>query len=89
MAPHGIPLDLLDRLLILRTMLYSTEEMVQIIRIRAKTEGLNIEEDALVELGHVGSRSTLRYIIFYIVLRRQLYLNGIVPSFTIGTPFNY
>lgn len=60
-APHGIPLDLLDRVLILRTMMYSPEEMVHILRIRAKTEGLSIEEDALIELGDVGSRSTLRY----------------------------
>ena len=59
-APHGIPLDLLDRLLILRTMKYTTEEMVQIIRIRAKTEGLSIEDDALQALGEVGGRSTLR-----------------------------
>ena len=34
-------------------MMYSPEEMVHILRIRAKTEGLNIEEDALVELGDV------------------------------------
>ena len=64
MAPHGIPLDLLDRVLILRTMMYSPEEMVHILRIRAKTEGLSIEEDALIELGDVGSRSTLRYSFF-------------------------
>ncbi|KZS12752.1 RuvB 1-like protein [Daphnia magna] len=60
-APHGIPLDLLDRLLILRTMKYSAEEMVQIIRIRAKTEGLSIEDDALQALGELGNRTTLRY----------------------------
>nr|CAG4643153.1 EOG090X04OZ [Ilyocryptus agilis] len=60
-APHGVPLDLLDRLLILRTIKYSAEEMVQIIRIRAKTEGLTIEEDALQVLGEVGNRTTLRY----------------------------
>lgn len=59
-APHGIPLDLLDRLLILRTMKYTSEEMVQIIRIRAKTEGLSIEDDALQALGELGGRSTLR-----------------------------
>lgn len=41
-------------------MKYTTEEMVQIIRIRAKTEGLSIEDDALQALGEVGSRSTLR-----------------------------
>lgn len=60
MAPHGIPLDLIDRLLILRTMKYSAEEMVQIIRIRAKTEGLCVEDDALLGLGELGNRTTLR-----------------------------
>lgn len=29
-SPHGIPLDLLDRLLIVRTMPYTREEMVQV-----------------------------------------------------------
>ena len=60
-APHGIPLDLLDRLLVLRTMPYPVDEMVQIIRIRAKTEGLTVEEEALTALGEVGHRATLRY----------------------------
>lgn len=63
MAPHGIPLDLIDRLLILRTMKYNAEEMVQIIRIRAKTEGLSIEDDALQSLGELGNRTTLRQLI--------------------------
>merc|ERR1712168_1667356 len=30
-SPHGIPLDLLDRLMIVRTLPYSTEDMVSII----------------------------------------------------------
>jgi TIP49 P-loop domain len=34
-SPHGVPVDLLDRMLIIRTMPYSLEEMVQIIAIRA------------------------------------------------------
>lgn len=29
-APHGIPLDLLDRVMIIRTLPYSQEEMVQV-----------------------------------------------------------
>merc|ERR1711988_1063715 len=37
LAPHGIPMDMLDRLLIIRTLPYSQEEMVQIIRLRAQT----------------------------------------------------
>merc|ERR1711910_48223 len=60
-APHGIPRDFLDRLLIIRTLPYSREEMVQIIKIRAATEGLQVDEEALTVLGEVGSESTLRY----------------------------
>ena len=35
-SPHGIPVDLLDRLLIIRTLPYSLEEVVQILAIRAQ-----------------------------------------------------
>jgi len=42
MSPHGIPLDLLDRLLIVKTMPYSEEDISQIIKIRATTEGLQV-----------------------------------------------
>merc|ERR1712186_99245 len=60
-SAHGIPRDLLDRLLIIRTLPYSEEEMVQIIKIRAATEGLTVEEEALTVLGEVGAKTTLRY----------------------------
>lgn len=40
-SPHGIPVDLLDRLLIIRTTPYSLEEMIQILAIRAKVTGPN------------------------------------------------
>ena len=61
MSSHGIPRDLLDRLLIIRTLPYSEEEMVQIIRIRATTEGLTIDDDAVTVLGKIGANATLRY----------------------------
>ena len=35
--------------------------MVQIIKIRASTEGLTIEEEAVGVLGKIGSTATLRY----------------------------
>nr|XP_040147511.1 ruvB-like 1 [Ictidomys tridecemlineatus] len=60
-SPHGIPLDLLDRVMIIRTMLYSPQEMKQIIKIRAQTEGINISEEALNHLGEIGTKTTLRY----------------------------
>jgi len=60
-SPHGVPLDLLDRLLIIKTLPYSEEEMVQIIKLRAATEGLTVDEIALGILGKVGVNATLRY----------------------------
>ena len=35
-GPHGIPIDLLDRLVIIRTLPYTLEESVQILAIRAQ-----------------------------------------------------
>lgn len=43
LAPHGIPMDLLDRLVIVKTAPYTKDEMRKILQIRAKTEGLVIE----------------------------------------------
>ncbi|XP_060078493.1 ruvB-like 1 [Ylistrum balloti] len=60
-SPHGVPLDLLDRVMIVRTLPYSQEEMVQILKIRAQTEGIQIEEPSLQMLGQVGTQTTLRY----------------------------
>lgn len=60
-SPHGIPVDLLDRMLIIRTMPYSLEEIVQIISIRAETESIEIEDEALQAMGEIGARTSLRY----------------------------
>uniref|UniRef100_A0A8C9YUG2 RuvB-like helicase n=1 Tax=Sander lucioperca TaxID=283035 RepID=A0A8C9YUG2_SANLU len=60
-SPHGIPLDLLDRVMIIRTMLYTPQEMKQIIKIRAQTEGINISEEGLAHLAEIGTKTTLRY----------------------------
>ncbi|XP_045534298.1 ruvB-like helicase 1 [Papilio machaon] len=60
-SPHGIPLDLLDRLLIIRTLPYNKAELLQILKLRATTEGIAIEEDALAALAEIGANSTLRY----------------------------
>ena len=35
-SPHGVPVDLLDRLVIIRTLPYTPQEMVQILAIRAQ-----------------------------------------------------
>merc|ERR1711907_395851 len=39
-APHGLPVDLLDRLMIVRTTPYSLEDIVQIVSIRAQIENI-------------------------------------------------
>ena len=61
LAPHGVPVDLLDRMLIIRTMPYSLEEMMQIVSIRAETENLEVDEEALAVMGEIGARTSLRY----------------------------
>jgi len=60
-APHGIPMDLLDRLLIIRTLPYNRVEMESILKLRVQTEGHSIESDALHYLAEVGTSTTLRY----------------------------
>lgn len=60
-APHGIPLDLLDRLVIIRTLPYARPDLEQIVKLRANTEGLDIDPEALAALSDVGVKSTLRY----------------------------
>ncbi|KAL8610259.1 RuvB-like protein 1 [Nucella lapillus] len=60
-APHGMPVDLLDRILIVRTLPYSPSEMTQILEIRSQTENIQIEDSSLQQLGDIGVRTTLRY----------------------------
>ena len=60
-APHGIPLDLLDRLLIIRTRPYTAEEIREILKIRADEEGIPLSSDALEELTKLGVERSLRY----------------------------
>lgn len=60
-SPHGIPLDLLDRVMIIKTMPYSQEEMMQIIKIRSLVEGIQLDDQSLTELGSTGCSTTLRY----------------------------
>ncbi len=62
-APHGIPIDLLDRLLVIKTLPYSLKEIVQILAVRAAIENIQIEEAALAHLGTVGIKTSLRYVV--------------------------
>ena len=61
-SPHGIPVDLLDRLLVIKTLPYNLKELVQILAIRAATEGIQVDEEALAHLGTIGVKTSLRYV---------------------------
>lgn len=60
-APHGMPLDLLDRLLIIRTRPYTPDEIREILKIRAREEGVDLDNEALEELVRLGAERSLRY----------------------------
>ncbi|RLI82689.1 MAG: TATA box-binding protein [Archaeoglobales archaeon] len=60
-APHGIPLDLLDRLLIITTEPYTRDEIRKIIEIRAEESKIELSDDALELLTDLGERNSLRY----------------------------
>ncbi|KPA82448.1 putative ruvb-like 1 DNA helicase [Leptomonas pyrrhocoris] len=61
-APHGMPTDLLDRLLIIRTSNYNVSEITSIVEIRAQVEGVKIAGTAVVKLGEIGESTSLRYV---------------------------
>ncbi|QGA53586.1 AAA family ATPase [Sulfolobus sp. E5-1-F] len=60
-SPHGIPLDLLDRLLIIPTRPYNADEIREIIKIRADELEIELDPQALEELTKIGVENSLRY----------------------------
>jgi len=65
-SPHGIPLDMLDRLLIIPTSPYTEEEIKQILTIRCSEEDVEMESDAIALLTSIGLQTSLRYAIHLI-----------------------
>ena len=62
-SPHGVPIDLLDRLLIIKTHTYTKAEMKAILEIRAEVEAIGVEPAALDALSSIGEHTSLRYIV--------------------------
>ena len=60
-SPHGMPLDLLDRLLIINTYPYDAEAVREILKIRASEEGIKVSDDAMDLLVDFGVKISLRY----------------------------
>jgi RuvB-like protein 2 len=60
-SPHGLPLDFLDRVVIVSTHPYSSDEIKQILSIRAQEEEVDVSPDALALLTKIGEETGLRY----------------------------
>jgi len=60
---HGLPTDLLDRLIIIRTEPYSEEELRLILKTRCEEEDVSMEDMSLNVLTKIANDSSLRYAI--------------------------
>ncbi|ESX02295.1 hypothetical protein KL918_003842 [Ogataea parapolymorpha] len=62
-SPHGLPADLIDRLLIVKTLPYNHEEIRTIVMKRAKIESLLLTPQALDRLAQIAMSTSLRYVL--------------------------
>ncbi|KAL8866314.1 MAG: hypothetical protein Q9174_006376 [Haloplaca sp. 1 TL-2023] len=60
-SPHGLPLDFLDRVVIVSTHAYNADEIKQILAIRAQEEEVDVSADAIALLTKIGQEAGLRY----------------------------
>jgi len=60
-SPHGVPSDLLDRCLIVKTEPYTRDEVARVIELRVTVEGLTLGPGVLDRLATEGARRSLRY----------------------------
>eukprot|EP00253_Pinus_taeda_P021331 PITA_21331 len=65
-SPHGIPIDFLDRLLIISTEPYTEDDMHKILEIRSEEEDIELSEDAKELLTKIAVNTSLRYAIHLI-----------------------
>lgn len=65
-SPHGMPIDLLDRLLIISTQPYTEKELRQILEIRCEEEDVELTDEAKELLTKIGTETSLRYAIHII-----------------------
>merc|ERR1711871_1215122 len=60
-SPHGIPIDLLDRLMIISTQPYNEKELAEILRIRCEEEDVEMTDEATKLLTKIAQETSLRY----------------------------
>lgn len=62
-GPHGMPIDLLDRMIIIRTVPYTKSEVKEILKIRCEEEDCQLNAEALAVLTRIATTNSLRYAI--------------------------
>ncbi|SCU93129.1 LANO_0E03070g1_1 [Lachancea nothofagi CBS 11611] len=73
-SPHGLPLDLLDRSIIITTQNYNEQEIKTILSIRAQEEEVEVAADALDLMTKIGTEASLRYASNLISVSQQIAL---------------
>jgi RuvB-like protein 2 len=73
-SPHGLPMDLLDRSIIIHTGAYNSDEIRTILSIRAQEEEVELSNDALALLTKIGQETSLRYALNLIAISQQIAL---------------
>ena len=61
LSPHGLPIDLLDRCMIVKTQSYTRDEIRVVLETRARVEGIVLKKEALEHLADRGEKTSLRY----------------------------
>jgi TBP-interacting protein len=70
-SPMGFPLDLVDRSVIIATEEYGAESIREILRIRAREEKVELDDESLEKLTTIGIKSSLRYAVQLLSLAAQ------------------
>ncbi|CAR31011.1 hypothetical protein ZYGR_0P03170 [Zygosaccharomyces rouxii] len=73
-SPHGLPVDLLDRSIIITTKNYNEQDIKIILSIRAQEEEVELTNEALDLLTKIGGETSLRYSSNLISVSQQLSL---------------
>lgn len=60
-SPHGLPADLVDRVITISTQPYSGDELREILSIRSQEEEVELSADSLALLTKIGQETNLRY----------------------------
>lgn len=71
-SPHGVPMDLLDRSIIIHTSNYTGDEIRTILLIRSNEEEVDLSGDALALLTKIGEETSLRYALNLISVSQQI-----------------